>query len=305
MTENRGEFRKSGMEKERIEQAYMLLLADKLKILQLCHLDEESADEVFGRMTIKINTPDAVNLDDFLVNKQYRLQLYKYTLVDLLRHRNSKIKVAGPILGDMDYPSNTSEERFLGGVDEYDFLHDHLAEIWEDIVDRAESKNIDEQYLKNINIIIHRKFDGYSNKEIANELKLDESRISQIIVRLRDLFPEYNYFWELVTNKKRGDATDIDETLSLKISRERLQNVIYDLENTSELTNLEKAALVLAKWYQNPTQTLEERDLAITVLGIKPTPKNLVLLRSILEKKANFLSINWGNLLKENQKLKP
>lgn len=286
------------VEQLKIEKMYRIVLADKPMIQTICRGDIDLCEEIISRMSILFMN-SSVEAEDFEGSFLFRKKIYKNILVDILREKNKDIQRS--LYPDEDVinniPQEVSEE--ADTIDAMEKLEQEVDKILHEVESKISDENLVRMY-----IFLHDRIRGKFLKSTAEKLNLSESRMNQIVLQFRKNFPEYEYFFEPLFRKDKNILRDQMQQKNTQLNLEHLTTALSALQNKEDLSNYEKAAILLAEWYLDPTKSKEDLDEKIVQLGIDPhNPRNMRHCRNVLEKAINYVPINWMVIVQNRRRI--
>jgi|GEM_PF-5661528 len=158
-------------------------------ILYKMEYDEFEADDLRQCLAKKLLDFNDKQLQDFIYKSSFRQIIVRRMFIDFIRSKKRSCPEMHVDKEELYRPQNEDiENRFIAN----DYLNACLQDLEEDIEDiidaeeRAPTRSAEE-----IVHIIWRKIAGQNNVQIADEMGLTKSRLTQICKGLKKKFPEY------------------------------------------------------------------------------------------------------------------
>jgi predicted DNA-binding protein YlxM (UPF0122 family) len=282
------------------EAAFRALQSDANLILKLCKGNARIAEEISGAVVLDIsNSNKTLNLDSFAENIKFRLSIYRRKLIDILR----KFDVLGE---SVRYDSHLEEVQFQEGEAEKTSpnfekeIQDYIEDILSDAEDLLSEGKLNKTTLDRMKFIIQSRLLRKTLKEIGQEFDVSESRMTQILKKIRELFPKYEDFWNIIFEKDIKQGKDISTSKEKELSFERMQRVIISLLDKENLSDWEKGVLLCGHYYMN-TISHQQLIVGLKQLGIVVNDRNLTYLRKTIEQMAGQVPISGLTLHKKSK----
>lgn len=273
------------IEQSKVEKMYRIVLADKPIIRAICRGDIDVCEEIISRMSV-LFMDSSLSTEEFEGSFLFRNKVYKSILVDILREKNKGIK--GSLYLGEDVINNIPEEVAEDTVDAMEKLEQEVDKILHEVESKISDEKLFQMY-----VFLHDRISGKFLKSTAKKLNINESAMSQLVLKFRRDFPEYEYFFEPLFRKEKAVLEQRDREKNIQLNRERLSAALFALRDKENLSDYEKAAIILAEWYLDPTKSKEDLNEKIVQLGFPNILRILMYCRKTLEKAINYLPIDW------------
>ncbi len=255
----------SAPEPKNQREVLQLILSEKglIRHLMKKNIDatEEDADDMVQEIALSlVNSSRNIDLEDFLSNRVYRERIYKNKIIDKYRSAVTRDKTESHTIpssrlssftegDDKIYDVNTMYQLNSLDVEGKLDIEKFFRKLFSEIDKKVKTKVIKSASGEKMKLILERRMQGYTIKEIGSEIGITESAVGLITSKLREMFPEYEEVWKIV-KAPTHERDDHDVVLGVEIYKERLERVLSDLKNSSfPLSQKDRASELVIEWY--------------------------------------------------------
>lgn len=273
---------------------------------------DHDVDDMVQEIALSLlNSSSKIDRDTFVSNQAYREKIYKNKMIDKHRSFVEKNKVEARTIASSQHSgledeknnevsnSNPVHRVITVDVDSKLDIEKFFRKLFSEIDNKVRAKLIKSASAEKMKLILKRRMEGFTIKEIGAELGITESAVGLITSKLRELFPQYEEVWKIVKTPTH-ERDDDGGSLGVDVYKKRLERVLFDLKNSSfPLNQKERVGQLVIEWYLDSSlQSVSLREYLLSK-GFKLNLHQLSEVRNIIENLAGA-PINFSLIIRNS-----